>query len=147
MTRKRLGVDVFPRGTPEGVRTIRERQYTAAIYDLLRAYADQRRRTIKVGHVVKARKVWSIKDARGRLERLVDGSVGDWVQLDLFLAHYVPIGEEGRTAVASSFGASLEMARDGLVELRQEAPSPPYTCASAGPRAGNPSGRRRRRVP
>ena len=121
MTRKRLGVDVFPRGTPEGVRTIRERQYTAAIYDLLRAYADQRRRTIKVGHVVKARKVWSIKDARGRLERLVDGSVGDWVQLDLFLAHYVPIGEEGRTAVASSFGASLEMARDGLVELRQEA--------------------------
>jgi segregation and condensation protein A len=140
MTRKRLGVDVFPRGTPEGVRTIRERQYTAAIYDLLRAYADQRRRTIKVGHVVKARKVWSIKDARGRLERLVDGSVGDWVQLDLFLAHYMPIGEEGRTAVASSFGASLEMARDGLVELRQEAPFAPIYMRKRGAESWEPVG-------
>jgi segregation and condensation protein A len=132
MTRKRLGIDVFERGTPEGVRTVRDRQYTAAIYDLLRAYADQRRRTIKVGHVVKARKVWSIKDARGRLERLVGDNVGDWVQLDLFLAHYVPIGEEGRTAVASSFGASLEMAREGLVELRQEAPFAPIYMRKRG---------------
>ena len=120
--RKRLGVDVFPRGTPEGVRTIRERQYTAAIYDLLRAYADQRRRTIKVGHVVKARKVWSIKDARGRLERLVDGSVGDWVQLDLFLAHYVPIGEEGRTARPRARSAP---ARDGARWPRRAAPGGP----------------------
>ena len=132
MTRRRLGIDVFERGTPEGVRTVRDRQYTAAIYDLLRAYADQRRRTIKVGHVVKARTVWSIKDARGRLERLVGDSIGDWVQLDLFLAHYVPIGEEGRTAVASSFGASLEMAREGLVELRQGAPFGPIYMRKRG---------------
>lgn len=125
MTRKRLGRDVFARGMPEGMRTIRETQHTAQIYDLLRAYADQRRRTIKVGHVVKARKVWSIKDARGRLERLLGESVAGWKQLDLFMQSYLPIGEETRTAIASSFGATLEMAREGLIELRQEAPFAP----------------------
>ena len=42
MTRRRLGRDVFARGMPEGVRTIRVRQYTAVVYDLLKAYAEQR---------------------------------------------------------------------------------------------------------
>ena len=125
MTRKRLDRDIFARGMPESTTTIRDTQWTAEIYDLLKAYADQRRRTIKTVHVVKARKVWSIQDARGRLERLIGESLGDWVQLELFLEQYMPDGEEGRTAVASSFGATLEMAREGLVELRQDAPFAP----------------------
>src|SRR4029079_6317841 len=49
MTRMRLGRDVFPRGMPEGTKTIRETEFTAKIYDLLHAYADQRPRTIKCG--------------------------------------------------------------------------------------------------
>ena len=49
MNRMRLGRDVFQRGMPEGTKTIRETAHTATIYDLLHAYADQRRRTIKVG--------------------------------------------------------------------------------------------------
>jgi segregation and condensation protein A len=125
MTRKRLGRDVFQRGMPEGMKTIRDTEWTAEIYDLFKAYAELRRRTIKVGHVVRARKVWSIKDARLRLERLVGQSVGGWTQLDLFIETFLPQGEESRTAIASSFGASLEMAREGLVELRQDAPFGP----------------------
>lgn len=125
MTRKRLDRDVFARGAPEVVRTVRDTTYTATVYDLLKAYADQRKRTIKVVHVVKARRFWSIKDARLRLEKLVGASAGDWTQLDLFLEAYLPKGEEERTAVASSFGATLEMAREGLVEIRQDAPFAP----------------------
>lgn len=125
MTRKRLGIEIFGRGMPETVKTTRTTQWTAEIYDLLKAYADQRRRTIKVGHVVRARKVWSIKDARTRLEKLIGAGAGDWKQLDFFLEQYLPIGEEQRTAIASSFGATLEMAREGMVELRQEAPFAP----------------------
>lgn len=125
MTRKRLGRDVFGRGMPEGVKTVRDTQWTAQIFDLLKAYADQRRRTIKVGHIVRARKVWSIKEARSRLERLVGESAGEWAQLDMFIETYLPQGEEQRTAIASSFGATLEMAREGMVELRQDAPFAP----------------------
>ncbi|MEQ1650512.1 MAG: ScpA family protein, partial [Hyphomicrobiaceae bacterium] len=135
MTKKRLGIDVFQRGMPEGVRTIRERQYTAEIYDILKAYTVQRSRTtIKRAHVVKRRVVWSIKDARNRLEKLVGESGGDWVQLDLFLEQYMPGPEIAKTAIASSFGATLEMARDGLVELQQAAPfAPIYVRRRAAP--------------
>lgn len=132
MNRSRLGRDVFGRGEPERATTVRETQWTAEIYDLLKAYADQRRRTIKVTHVVKARKVWSIKEARGRLEKLVGQSPGDWTQLDLFLEQYLPQGEESRSARACSFGATLEMAREGLVELRQEAPFAPIYMKKRG---------------
>ncbi|MFZ4783641.1 MAG: segregation and condensation protein A [Armatimonadaceae bacterium] len=146
MTRKRLGRDVFLRGSPETVRTLRETNHTAEIYDLLRAYADLRRRTIKVGHVVKARRVWSIKDARIRLERMVGETLGSWLQLDLFIERYLPevtgpqqSGDGGanapggqpqpagdpRTLIASSFGATLEMTREGLIELQQDAPYAP----------------------
>ncbi len=124
-TRRRLDQDVFARGQPEHVKVTRDTTYTATVYDLLKAYADQRRRTIRVVHVVKARRVWSIKEARQRLERLVGATAGDWSQLDLFLEQYLPKNEEERSALASSFGATLEMAREGLIELRQDEPFAP----------------------
>jgi segregation and condensation protein A len=125
MNRRLLDRDVFARGSPEKVTVTRDTTYTATVYDLLKAYSDQRKRTIKVVHVVKARRVWSIKEARQRLERLVGATEGDWAQLDLFLEQYLPRNEEERSALASSFGATLEMAREGLVELRQEKPFAP----------------------
>ena len=125
VTRKRLGRDVFTRGNPEGVRTIRTRKYTAMIFDLLKAYADQRKKTVKRVHVVPRRTVWSIKEARERLESLLGEGVGDWVQLDLFLQRYGAMPDIARTARASSFGATLEMAREGLVELSQTEPYAP----------------------
>jgi segregation and condensation protein A len=125
MTRRRLNLDVFARGRPEHIKVTRDTTYTANVYDLLKAYADQRRRTVRIIHVVKARRVWSIKEARQRLERLVGASEGNWAQLDLFLEQYLPKNEEERTALASSFGATLEMAREGLIELRQDAPFAP----------------------
>jgi segregation and condensation protein A len=126
MTRKRLGLDIFPRGMPEGVKTIREREYTAEIFDLLSAYANQRtRNTVKRVHVVKKRTVWSIKDARTRLEALMGVGSGEWVQLDLYLEQYMPTDEQAKTTLAASFGATLEMTRDGMVELQQAAPFGP----------------------
>ncbi|MGE0852744.1 MAG: ScpA family protein [Hyphomicrobiaceae bacterium] len=133
MTRKRLGRDIFARGMPEGMRTIRIREYTGVIYDLLKAYADQRRRTVKRVHVVHRRTVWSIKEARQRLEALVGQSgdegageaVTDWVELSKYLTQYLSNPELARTAIASSFGATLEMAREGLVEISQAEPFAP----------------------
>ena len=49
----------------------------------------------------------------------------EWVQLDKYLQQYVTVPDVARTAVASSFGAMLEMAREGRVELSQEKPFAP----------------------
>jgi len=127
MTRARLGRDVFARGMPEKVSTIRHRAWSAEIIDLLQAYTSTRQRTIKTVHTVKARKAWSIKQARGQLQRLIGQAVpGHWSEFDGFLKQFL-IGEEDevRTVRASSFGATLELAREGLVELRQDGPFQP----------------------
>jgi segregation and condensation protein A len=132
MTRHRLGRDVFPRGSPEGVRTIRVRKYTAMIFDLLKAYADQRKRTVKRVHVVPRRTVWSIKDARVRLEALLGERTDEWVHLEAFLKQYGAVPDIARTARASSFGATLEMAREGLIELSQTGPYAPIYLRRRG---------------
>src|SRR5262245_1786369 len=125
MTRKRLGRDIFARGMPEGMRTIRVRQYTAAIYDLLKAYADQRRRTAKRVHVVHKRTVWCIKQARQLLEAMIGERTGEWLALSRYFEQYLTSPDIARTAVASSFGATLEMAREGLLEISQAEPFAP----------------------
>jgi segregation and condensation protein A len=117
------------------VRTIRVRKYTAMIFDLLKAYADQRKRTVKRVHVVPRRTVWSIKEARVRLESLLGEGTGDWVQLDMFLQQYGAVPDIARTARASSFGATLEMAREGLVELSQAEPFAPIYMRKREPDA------------
>jgi segregation and condensation protein A len=134
MTRRRLGRDVFARGQPEGVRTIRVRRYTAMIFDLLKAYAEQRRKTVsRRAHVVPRRTVWSIKEARTRLEALLGERPPEWVHLDAFLQQYGAVPDIARTARASSFGATLEMAREGLVELSQAEPFAPIYLRRRGP--------------
>lgn len=135
MTRPRLGRDVFARGTSEKVKVVRDRRWSAEIVDLLQAYAAARQKTSTVTHTVRARKVWSIKDARMHLQKLIGRAVpGQWSDFDGFLLQYLPDSEEARTVRASSFGATLEMAREGFVELRQDGPfAPIYMRRSEGP--------------
>ena len=119
MTRKRLGRDVFARGMPEPLRITRKSTYQANLYDLLKAYAQQRQRNAVKSWEVRQRTVWSLKEARDELERLL-GTSCDWASLDQLLAEFLVGGPElRRTALASGFTATLEMAREGALELRQ----------------------------
>ena len=118
MTRKRLGRDVFARGMPEPLRISRKSTYQADLYDLLKAYAQQRQRTAVRTWQVRQRTVWSLKEAREELERLL-GMSCDWAPLDRLLAEFLVGPELRRTALASGFTATLEMTREGALEIRQ----------------------------
>ncbi|MEX2166368.1 MAG: ScpA family protein [Methyloceanibacter sp.] len=118
MTRKRLGRDIFARGMPEPTRITRKSIYDANVYDLLKAYSQQRVRTATRTWQIKPRTVWSLKDARDELERLLGMNI-DWAPLDTLLAEFLVEPELRRTALASSFTATLEMTREGALEMRQ----------------------------
>ena len=118
MTRKRLGRDVFARGMPEPLRVTRKSTYQADLYDLLKAYAQQRQRTSVRTWQVRQRTVWSLKEAREELERLL-GMSCDWAPLDQLLAEFLVGPELRKTALASGFTATLEMTREGALEIRQ----------------------------
>jgi segregation and condensation protein A len=118
MTRKRLGRDVFARGLPEPTRITRKSVYDADVYDLLKAYSQQRQRTATRTWQVRQRTVWSLKEAREELERLL-GITCDWAPLDRLLAEFLVEPELRKTALASSFTATLEMTREGALEISQ----------------------------
>lgn len=119
VNRNRLGRDVFARGMPELVIVEKRNEWSATLYDLLSAYAAQRQRQAIDRVSIAKRGVWSLKDAREVLARLI-GEFSDWTALDRFLIDYMTSPEDRATAIASSFAASLELIREGTLEARQE---------------------------
>lgn len=118
MNRNRLGREVFARGDPEPVHVVKKSEFSATLYDLLTAYAMQRQRQSVSTVQVAKRTVWSLQEAREALQRLV-GVSDEWARLDKYLFEYLVDPEQRITAMASSFTASLELVREGHLEIRQ----------------------------
>jgi segregation and condensation protein A len=120
MTGSQLGLDTFERGAPEPLVIETQKEYSDTLLDLLKAYADRRqRKMVRTTYTVKRQPVWSIKEAREALERLI-GTMDDWGTFDAWLDRYLSTPETRRSVRASSFTASLELAREGSIELRQD---------------------------
>ncbi len=125
MSRDRLGTDVFLRGAPEGIRVIKSPKYADTLVDLLKAYSTQRVKKIAhSNYELQRMPVFAIEDARHRLERML-GIVIEWAMIDALIPDEFNAGPSRRSGIASTLSASLEMVRDGLLELRQMAPFAP----------------------
>lgn len=133
INRNRLGRDVYARGAPEHVPTRVENSYEATLYDLLTAYAALRQRQAITQVTIERRKVWALSDARAILTRMI-GEIADWTALEQYLLRYLTSEEERVTAIASAFAASLELVREGRLEIRQEGAFQPIYMRG-GPRA------------
>lgn len=120
MARPQLGQEFFGSGAPEGFMVVSSHKYKADLYDLLKAYAVQRQRVVKGGYKVKRREVWSIKKARSRLSSLLGISI-EWAPINDLISSFMNGEVTSKTTVASTFGATLEMARDGIIEIKQGA--------------------------
>jgi segregation and condensation protein A len=116
--RPQLGRDMFERGAPEPVATIKRPEWSATLYDLLTAYTVQRRKTALAYVRFAPRQVWSLAEARAALERLI-GVSEDWSELDAYLVAYLVEPEMRATVFASSFAATLEMVREGALDVHQ----------------------------
>jgi segregation and condensation protein A len=119
MGRPQLNRDVFARGAPEPIADIKKSEWSATLYDLLSAYAQQRSRSALSRVRFKQRTVWSLAEAREALERLV-GQSSDWSRLDEFLIAYVVEPAQAATVFASSFASALELVREGVCEIHQK---------------------------
>jgi len=119
MSRPRVGHDVFLRGMPEGVAAIEVPVYRLGLYELLRAYGEGRRRSKDAVLTIEPAALHSMDDALQHLARFL-GHVPDWREL----ASFVPEELRGelfrRSALAATFAATLELARSGRLELRQD---------------------------
>ncbi|PZX11019.1 segregation and condensation protein A [Celeribacter halophilus] len=119
MARDQKGRDFFPRGIPEEVQRKRNVTYRATLLDLMQAYARVRTKDEFRPFVMDREAILSMEQALERMRGMIPYAL-DWADL----SSYLPEGWEldpkkRRSATAATFAASLELVKQGQVELRQ----------------------------
>ena len=136
MDRERLGVDILTYGKPEGIKLINAPLWQDRLYDLLRAYGRQRdRKKPSQNYKVERPSFITIDEAYKILSKRL-GISSQWELLERFLP-LVPYALR-RSSLASSFSAMLILAKDGLVEVRQEQSFAPLYLRSLSPPQQSP---------
>ncbi|MFC7050807.1 segregation and condensation protein A [Emcibacter nanhaiensis] len=119
MSRDQLGRDVFVRGAPEAVHITRNATYELSLYELLKGYAEHKIRKSVSDIRIHKREVYTLDQALERLGDMI-GQVLDWTSLEAFLPADLKSNDMMRSAKASLFTATLEMARQGKAEIVQK---------------------------
>ena len=117
----RIGTQVFTRGAPEGLRSRTTPLWEAELFDILKAYGESRSKAAFREHRLPTPAVLTLQDARERLARSLSGLSGadEWVALASLLPDDIDPEVPTASITASSLLASLELAKDGEVSLRQ----------------------------
>ena len=119
MSRPRLGMNFFKRGAPERFKTKITTIYELSLFELLKAYGEQKRRKEGAGPMqIESFEIYTVEDALIRLRKLL-GPIPAWQNLWDFLPEGLQDGLIIRSAVASTFAASLELAKEGRFTVRQ----------------------------
>jgi segregation and condensation protein A len=119
MSQPRLGHDFLLRGAPEGLASVKVPVWRLGLYELLHAYGEGRRRMTAAVLTIEPSAFYSMDDALRRFARFL-GRVPDWRALVRFLPEEPRGDHMRRSALASTFAAALELAREGHIELRQD---------------------------
>jgi len=118
LARDRIGRDVFLRGNPEGLRITKTRGWTASYFDLITAYGQIKARTAPALHVVKKRQVMTLETALERVSAMIGAAI-EWTAIEEFLPSDAD-PQLRKSALASSFLAALELAKQGALDMSQD---------------------------
>ena len=122
----RYHLRVYPRGAKEVFKAPEPDKYTVDLYQLLKAYGDITQRKNSSKYTPVEFDVMSLDDAMGRLIRMLGRlprsgpQQSVWTTLSSFMPETIKSPLFARSSLASLLTASLEMAKQGKVELRQD---------------------------
>lgn len=116
-----LGCDIFLRGIPEPVEIEVKPDYYLPIQDFLAALSAPLRRRKPTSYHIPEMRLFSLEESVGRLRRVL-GVMPNWASLEGYLPDILNPQEvmEFRSAIASTFAATLELVKNGELELRQD---------------------------
>ena len=120
LKRKRLGRDIFYRGTKGGIRSIKNPVYKVTLYELLKAYSQVKNQSIfqkidipKLPVMTTQEGIKQIKDNMNIIE--------DWKKInELIPEAFNKSVKSKKSGLASIFTASLELTKDGIINIMQE---------------------------
>jgi segregation and condensation protein A len=134
--RGQLGRDFFGRGDPQPMTVIRTPVYSSSLYELLRAYARQQPLADAGVFRIQPSDLYSMDDALRRIGDMI-GTTMDWSVLASFLPEGLGQGVRRRSAMASTFAATLELVRSGRAQIRQDTTFGPIYIRRASEDGGN----------
>jgi segregation and condensation protein A len=125
LERPQLGRDFFSRGMPEGFETNIITKWNVSLYDLLKAYGDIEKRKDNSQYDLPTFQLMSMDSAMGRLTKMLgalpkSGVNSVWTTLNSFMPDNIEDSLYARSALASTFTAGLELAKQGKIEFRQD---------------------------
>jgi len=125
MARPQLGINIFARGNPEGLKVAYNATYKDTLFDLLKAYGDIRRRAEGTTYELPVFNVMTMEEAVDRMTKMLgnlpkSGPFSVWTTLKSFLPDNITDPLMQRSALASTFTAGLELAKQGKIEIRQD---------------------------
>ena len=120
LKRKRVGRDIFYRGTKGGIRSIKNPVYKVTLYELLKAYSQVKNQSIfqkidipKLPVMTTQEGIKQIKDNMNIIE--------DWKKInELIPEAFNKSVKSKKSGLASIFTASLELTKDGIINIMQE---------------------------
>lgn len=123
--RPQLGQQVFMRGMPEGLKVKTNATWQVELYELLKAYGDIQRRKDTSSYDLPTYNLMSMDDALTRLARMLGslpkkGIQSVWTTLESFMPDGIKDRLFGRSALASTLTAGLELVKQGKIEIRQD---------------------------
>ena len=119
MGRDQRGRDFFARGQNEDIQRIRTVTYSANLLDLMQGYARIRTKDDFRPFVMDRDSVFTMEEALERMRALI-GFTGSWTDMLSYLPdgwHKDPV--KRRSATAATFAASLQLVKEGRLEIRQ----------------------------
>ena len=117
-----LGRDVFLRGMPEQPKVVKTTEYNTTLYHLMQSFGSIRQRKAKEApHTIENQFVLPLENARDNLRNL-SPKLKEWASLDTIRQQIVDVNDDvpPRSVTASVFAATLELTRDGDVDVRQD---------------------------
>ena len=120
LKKERIGKDIFYRGMKGGIRSINNTVYKVTLYELLKSYSGIKvqslYQTINIPKLPVMTTQEGIKEIKNKMTE-----IDDWKKIqDLIPQTFKTSINFKKTGLASVFSASLELVKDGVVNLMQD---------------------------
>ena len=120
MTKKQMGVDIFFRGIKEGIKKKNTPKYSLSLYELIKSYADFKKRQNFSSIEIKKLKTYTMEEAIKKITSMFE-KLKDWCDImDLIPKTFKIKKNLRRTGYAGSFVAGLELVREGDLLIKQK---------------------------
>ena len=111
--------DVFYGGSQEGIKTKYNISYTSSLYDILKPYSDfLRKQQHPSSLTIEYSELFSVDESIQRLKKMF-GSITEWTNIMSIIPKFGSNLIKNKSLVTSNFVASLELAKNGLIEVKQ----------------------------